>query len=333
MEISWLRSLFSHTRSVAFISVIGLAFFANISLADSEVKVSSFITLGTNSGPIPNPKRSQPANLLQYGTQNILVDVGDGVTGQLAKSKVSLSDVSAIFVSHLHFDHTGGLFAFLSQRLQAGHSGNLTIYGPPGIKRTVDGLFAAMEPMRENNRWIMDAARSNPSNRVDVIELVDGVSIDLGDIRVSTGRNSHYILSEKPGDKPKSLAYRFDLPGRSIVYTGDTGPSDDVEILAKGADVLVTEVMDADVSMALMASRPGMMLSDRMKFSADMLLKHFERQHLSPLEVGLMAKRANVRMVVITHNALPDSHLDEARRAISENFGGPFVFAEDLQSF
>lgn len=44
-----------------------------------ETISSTFITLGTNSGPIPNPQRAEPANYINYGSANILVDAGDGV--------------------------------------------------------------------------------------------------------------------------------------------------------------------------------------------------------------------------------------------------------------
>ena len=92
----------------------------------------TFTTLGTNSGPIPNPERSEPANLLRFGDQVVLVDVGDGAPEQLVKAGVPLKAVTAVVISHLHFDHTGGLFAFLGLRYQAGIQGPLTIYGPPG---------------------------------------------------------------------------------------------------------------------------------------------------------------------------------------------------------
>src|SRR5690606_21667302 len=94
----------------------------------------------------PQERRAQPANLLVEGDQGILIDVGDGAAQQLGKIGVPLENVQTLFISHLHFDHTGGLFALLARRFQTLVPGKLTIYGPPGTQATVDGLIAAMAP-------------------------------------------------------------------------------------------------------------------------------------------------------------------------------------------
>jgi beta-lactamase superfamily II metal-dependent hydrolase len=75
-------------------------------------------TLGTMSGPIPSPDRSQPANLLWNSQHAILIDAGDGAAEQVAKAGHSLSDVDTIILSHLHIDHTGGLSALIGMRYQ-----------------------------------------------------------------------------------------------------------------------------------------------------------------------------------------------------------------------
>ena len=76
----------------------------------------TWITLGTAAGPIPDPVRSQPANVLVLGEKAYVVDAGDGTAGRLAQAGVSLHAIDAIFISHLHFDHTGGLAVLLALR-------------------------------------------------------------------------------------------------------------------------------------------------------------------------------------------------------------------------
>jgi hypothetical protein len=142
--------------------------------ANAEPTASVFTVLGSNSGPIPNATRAEPANLLQYGDQAILIDAGDAAAMQLAKAGVDLGQVQTIFISHLHCDHTGGLFAVISQRFQSMNRGKLTIYGPEGTGATVDGLIAAMKPATARMN------RGDPAANLEVIEMTDGSKVSVG---------------------------------------------------------------------------------------------------------------------------------------------------------
>lgn len=287
----------------------------------------SFTTLGTNSGPIPNPQRSEPANLVRYGDQIVLADVGDGAAEQLAKAGVRLGSVGAVIISHLHFDHTGGLFALLSLRYQAKDGGVLMVYGPAGTKQTVEGLVAAMGP----GGFVSSTIRGEggkPGDMVKVVEIADGSVFNLGPVKVTVSGNSHFV-NLPAAAQGLSLSLRFDAPGRSIVYTGDTGPSPKVEALCKGADLLVSEIMDPDLALAkIHVARPEIPEAD-LKFVGE----HFSREHLSPNEVGLLAQRCDAKALVLTHNALADNELDGAKRAIAGRYAGPIVFAKDLDTF
>lgn len=287
-------------------------------------------TLGTNSGPIPNAERAEPANLLRTGTQNILVDSGDGAAWQAAKAGVSLRQINTIFISHLHFDHTGGLFAVLSQRYQMIEPSPLTIYGPPGTKGLVESMVNGMLASALGANNMRGFLRGKPGDNIKVVEMMDGQKVSVGNLTVTAVRNTHYIATPG-GDDPSALsfAYRFDGPGRSIVYTGDTGPSAAVEALAKNADLLVCEIMDPDIAFArVSAATPNLPAQ-----ISDSIVTHFRREHVSPTEAGLMASRAGVKALVLTHNALPDSAIAKARAQIRANFKGPITFAKDLQTF
>jgi len=287
---------------------------------------ATWVELGTQSGPIPSGVRSEPAHLLLSGGQAILIDCGDGASGQLAKAHVGLDGVSTILISHLHFDHTGGLFAFLGMRYQAGGNfvGPVTIYGPPGTKQMVDALRQAM----------LQAGALAPQAppQITVVELNDGSKITLGNVAVTAAANSHYALWKGKGAAPVSLAYRFDAPGRSIVYTGDTGPSDKVQALAKGADLLVSEIMDADTAIATIRREhpkiPGFLFG----FVKD----HFTKEHLLADQVGLLASRAGVKALVLTHfgGATGDpGQIARLTHAIGQTYKGPVTFANDLDRF
>ena len=288
---------------------------------------ATFITLGTNSGPLPNAQRMEPANVLLTSDRAMVIDAGDGAVSQLAKAGVALRQVDTVLISHFHFDHIGGLFALLSQRFQILVSAPLRVYGPPGTRKMVKSLC---EAMRVGTRYsdLEDYGSDTPCDNVVIQELTDGASFLSGYVKVTAAANSHYAAF--PGQRLSlSLSYRFDTPDRSIVYTGDTGPSAAVEKLAKGADLLVAEIMDPDLSLAEVDSKaPGLPPSQRAKIEA-----HFRLDHLSPQEVGLMAQRAGVKKLVLTHNALADKDLPGAKETIAKIYKSEIAFANDLDRF
>lgn len=286
--------------------------------------VSTWTTLGTNSGPIPRAGRSEPANLLLSGSQAVLVDAGDGASVQLAKAGVPLISLHTVILSHLHFDHTGGLFAIIAERYQMLAPRVLTIYGPPGTRGLVDGLIAAMA----------GALPSGPSLRVPagqtvrVIEIGDGSRFEVGAIKGAAVANSHYSATPSAA-KAVSLSFRFDMPDRSIAYTGYTGPSVAVEGLASGADLLVSEIMDSQRALGELERD-----DDGIPPAVLAIIKtHFEREHLSPEQVGLLAAHARVKSLVLTHDAVEPKDAPTMRPAIAMAYKGPIRFARDLDSF
>lgn len=291
-----------------------------------------WVTLGTQAGPIANPERSQPANLLVLGETAILVDVGDGAVEQLSKVKVPLQAVKNVVISHLHFDHTGGLSALLGLRYQLGVSGVVTVYGPPGTKRFVDGIVASLQPLSQIGSGL-PRARIEPDATINVIEIGHGSKVVIQGVQVTSVENTHYTL-EPDGTENRhlSLSLRFDMPDRSIIYTGDTGPSEAVEGLAKGANMLVTEMLDFEGTMATVRAAMAGDSQARVDEIAEHLIKH----HLTPENIGQMAARAGVGQVVVTHmgpgsRAVKD--LLRYKRGIRQHFNGPVQFANDLDSF
>lgn len=294
----------------------------------------AWITLGTAGGPVTNPGRSQPANLLRFAGKDYLVDVGDGTAGQISRVGVQTKMIDAILISHLHFDHTGGLAAILGLRFQTTGSDPLTIYGPPGTREMVDGLFASMVPGATANYGVAGAPPVDHRANIDIVELRGGETFDLDGITVTTASNTHY--SFPPGSdlaqRFQSLSFRFDLPDRSIVYTGDTGPSSAVESLAMDADLLVAEMMDIPLTIdrMRMANR-GMPVPVLQSMQT-----HLSEHHLSPTDVGELARTARVGAVVVTHFAGREAndprHLDYLRE-IGEAYDGPFVIASDMDAF
>jgi len=297
-------------------------------------QTSIWFTLGTHGGPMPNAARSQPANLLIAGQDAYLVDVGDGAAEQMAKVGVPLQRLDGIFISHLHFDHMGGLAAILGLRLQTNATGVLSIYGPPGTRALVDGIVASMRPSSEAGYGVPGEQANDPAVGVRVVELPGGESLSVGPMVVRTAENTHYSF---PPDSPQfgryaSLSYRFDLPDRAILYTGDTAPSAAVDALGQGADLLVSEMIDVEGLLRSMGPQRG----DAPGGPSSVLVEHLRTHHITPSQIGAMAKAMNVQQVVVTHLVIGNATPADLRRYVSEITAVhdvPVAIATDLAGY
>jgi ribonuclease BN (tRNA processing enzyme) len=136
-------------------------------------------------------------------------------------------------------------------------------------------------------------------------------------------------MSCAPDLTPRAYAFRIEAAGRTFVYTGDTGPTENLDKLAKGADVLVSEVIDlqAAAAMARKTLPPEAVAP---------LIPHLRQDHLTPEQVGQVAGRADVREVVVTHLSPGlDSEKDVSgyTQGIAPAFKGKVVVAADLDRF
>jgi len=97
------------------------------------------IFLGT-AGSVPTPKRSLPAILVKRKNEHILFDCGEGVQRQMLKGKLGFHKKMKIFITHMHGDHVLGLPGLLQSMSLFNRKKKLQIYGPPGIKRFLEGV-------------------------------------------------------------------------------------------------------------------------------------------------------------------------------------------------
>ena len=271
---------------------------------------ASVLLLGTSGGPLARADRSGIATLLAIGGKTYLIDAGEGVVHQLGRAGMQAPAAPLVFLTHLHDDHYVGLtgLASFSYTLRAPR---LDIYGPAGTADLVKGVIQTMGPSARI-RMAEQGPQKTPSDFVVAHEYSAGIIFDDGSVRVSALANSHYDFpADSPGAANRSYSLRFDAPGRSIVFTGDTGPSAALAQFAKGADVLVSE-------MASHADREAV---------PPFVRPHMDREHLAPLEVGKLAAAAGVKTVILTHIGVTgQSDVDDIRSM----FGGRIIVGDDL---
>ncbi|WP_321908349.1 MBL fold metallo-hydrolase [Paraburkholderia sp. J11-2] len=306
--------------------------------ADSAME---WITLGTNGGPVIFKERSEPANLLMVNGKPWLIDCGDGAMERLAAVGYQARDLSTVWLSHLHMDHIGGVQGLIGLRWMLGGMTPMTIYGPPGTQELVDGIVKALGPSANIAKF--EPMHGMPLDQmIKVVIVEDGADMQVDGVRVRAVRNSHFDmpLGHHLPDGTQSLALRFDSNGKSVTYTGDTGPADAIATLAKGTDLLVSEVIDRDAMVAELQANKQM--SDKAKKE---MTEHFDTQHLSPEAAGTIAAKAGARHLVYTHISIVASiltpndaaaeraSLARIKQQTQKVFKGQVTLSEDLQRF
>ena len=182
----------------------------------------------------------------------------------------------------------------------------------------VHEIGVAHDHYRPDIDLAVEASGASIATAAPVMEPVEISPLDENGVRVTA------ILVQHAPVFP-ALAYRFDTPSGSVVFSGDTGPCDNVARLAEGADYLVHEVIDVGFIERRIAMMPN----------RDNILNHLIESHTSPEDAGRIAARAGVRTLVLSHLVPGDSEIPEAEwetRARAE-FDGDVVCGVDLDQF
>ena len=184
------------------------------------------VVLGSGTS-IPHARRAASGYWLETDSGTILLDIGADTPHRLAQEELDWPNLDAIWISHFHLDHLGGLAPFLFGTRHASEvrlrTRPLSIYGP-------SGFVNILEAINESNNYRLlrqpFPVELKEVGRGDEFELLPGIN---------------GLAFATPHTK-ESLAIRLtDKRGSVLVYTSDTGPSAELEGFAAGADLLLTE--------------------------------------------------------------------------------------------
>lgn len=310
---------------------------AQDSPAAGPPKGVQILLLGTHGGPSLATARSEPASLLIVDGRPYLIDCGIGTMRRLLRAGIRSETIGTIFFTHIHPDHALGLVDVMSNdffNMDFGVPGSrqaFAIYGPPQTEELVQAAYNFLRiPYRIfAAEHLVAATLVNPFEAHDIAR--GGVIFHDGKIRVVAAENTHYqLMPAKFRARMKSYSYRFETPYGAIVFTGDTGPSDAVTRLAKGADVLVSEV--EELRGTANAARPQIEASRQSSERAKALAAHMKWEHLTPEEVGKMASQAQVKAVLLYHFVL-SGHPEGVVSGVRKFFAGPVFAGEDLARY
>jgi ribonuclease BN (tRNA processing enzyme) len=276
---------------------------------------SRLILLGTAGGPTPKPDRAAPASAIVVDGVVYVIDCGNGVARQMVKAGLDLGAIRHVFVTHQHSDHNADYGNLLWLAWSARLHTRVDTWGPPPLAAMTRD-FLRMNEYDIQTR-IKDEGRP-PLAPLIVPHELSRAGLVMRDERVKVTA----ALVAHPPVAP-AFAYRFDCPDRSIVFSGDTRPTPALVELARGADVLVHEVMYAPALEKLIASEPN----------AERLREHLLASHTTTEQVGRVATEAGVKTLVLNHfvpggdPALTD---EVWRDAVASHFQGRLVIGRDL---
>lgn len=238
---------------------------------------------------VPSLSRSSCSVLVESGNHRLVFDTGPGTMRRLLEAGVAIFDVTAVFYSHLHPDHTAELVPFLFATKYPGtHSRQtpLTIIAGKGFTRFFNGLKAVY------GEWIV-----LDDDMFNIIELDTTATdrLNMEDIIIESAPVNHC---------EESLAYKITGPDNTpIVYSGDTDYSENLIRLSQGAEILICECA----------------MPDGMKVPG----------HLTPSLAGDIAKRADVKTLVLTH-FYPECDRSDIANDCRKAYSGNIILAEDL---
>jgi ribonuclease Z len=210
-----------------------IAVFVSVAFAQ-DFKVT---LLGTGN-PRPVMSRFGPSILVEAGKAKLIFDCGRGATQRLDQLKIPFSEITGLFLTHLHSDHTVGIPDLWLTGWVMGRSTPLPVWGPDGTKAMMEHLQQAYAFDIHIRR---DVDTKLPAAGAETIakDIEEGLVYNNAGVKVTAFLVDH-------GEIKPAFGYRVDYGGHSVTLSGDTRPSDNLIKFAQGTDVLIHEVIDPE---------------------------------------------------------------------------------------
>ena len=241
----------------------------------------------------------------------LLIDTAPGASVAFDRSGARFEDLDAILYTHLHVDHAADFPAFIKGSFFLDRTEPLYIFGPDGnddypsttamVERLIgpDGAFSYLQD------FLTSASSGGYRLRMRDVPAT-------GSRRWAQYRNERLRLTAVPVNHSivPAIAWRVDMGEQSIVFTGDfNNEKDNVADLAADADALV-------IHHAIPVGARG----------------EARNLHVLPAQIGRIAARAEVRMVLLGHRMSRTRGVESrSREAIEAHYTGPLIFVNDLE--
>jgi ribonuclease Z len=252
-------------------------------------------------GPMPDPKRSGACVAVVAGKTLFVVDAGTGGMRNLGALRYPLGEIHSVLLTHFHSDHIDGLGEMATLRWVSGNNTEaLPVIGPEGVQSVVEGFnraYAQDAPYRTAHHGEKVAPSSGhgmtalpyplPAAGESVsVYNQDGISIDM------------FTVDHAPVDP--AVGYLFRYKGRSVLVSGDTAKSPNVQHFAKGVDLLVHEALSPTLVLAMNQAAENLDNWGMAKITIDIL-----DYHASPVEAAETARDSGAGHLLYYHVVPP----------------------------
>jgi ribonuclease BN (tRNA processing enzyme) len=172
------------------------------------------------SGSFGGPTSAASCYLLDADGFRVLLDLGAGALGELAKH-TDIYGIDAVLLSHLHPDHCIDMCGYYVARnyRPEGAAPRIPVWGPAGTPRRMAAAYGLPED-------------PGMSGAFEFCAMTAGATFQVGPLRVTVDRTVHPI---------EAYAMRIEHGGRALTFSGDSGPCEDLIKLARGSDLFLCE--------------------------------------------------------------------------------------------
>ena len=269
---------------------------------------------------VPTKDRNHTSILLTYNAENILIDCGEGTQRQLKIANINPCKITKILLTHIHGDHTLGLPGLIQTLGANNYQKTLEIYGPKNTKNFINNILKTFH--LENKIKLT-------TTEIDKRKFLETKEFYLEALPL---KHSTYTLAYSFTEKDKrkiNLSYtkKFDLTkhpllgelqkGKDITFKGKKITADKATILKKGKKI--SFIFDTELTQnCIEISKNADLLIAEATYESDLEEKAKEYQHLTSEQSALIAKKARVKALILTHFSqrykTPDQSLKEAKK-------------------
>lgn len=279
-------------------------------------------------GPLPDPQRSGACMVVMAGENLLMIDAGTNGARNLNRMRIPIGEVDAVLLTHFHSDHIDGLGETATLRwASSANSAPLPVIAPRGVEQVVDGF---------NLSYYQDAEYRHAHHGDSVAPLSGKGLVARPFIAPAAGQGelvwdkdglkvTAFSVNHKPV-KP-AVGYRFDYAGRSVVISGDTSQSSNLEHFASGADLLFHEGLSVKLVGILNSSakKTGNKIIE--KITQDII-----DYHTDPRDAAESASTAGVGQLVFYHIVPPLilPGMDKVfLEGVADAYSGPVTLSRD----